>query len=67
VLVDPSASWEVRDEDVISRAGWTPYAGRTLAGGVARTYLRGRLVAEGRNPLGAPGGGRFVAGPGAAP
>jgi dihydroorotase (multifunctional complex type) len=67
VLVDPSASWEVRDEDVISRAGWTPYAGRTLVGGVARTYLRGRLVAQDRNPLGAPGGGRFVAGPGAAP
>jgi dihydroorotase-like cyclic amidohydrolase len=67
VLVDPAASWEVRDEDVISRAGWTPFAGRTLAGGVARTYLRGQLVAEGRTPLGAPGGGQFVPGPGARP
>jgi dihydroorotase-like cyclic amidohydrolase len=64
VLVDPAASWEVRDEDVISRAGWTPFAGRTLSGRVARTYSRGRLVAEGREPVGAPGGGSFVHGPG---
>lgn len=64
VLVDPEARWAVRDEDVRSRAGWTPFAGRTLVGRAVRTYLRGALVAADGEALAAPGTGRFVPGPG---
>jgi len=46
VLVDPSGSWAVRDEDVISKAGWSPYSGRTMAGRVVATYLAGVEVAR---------------------
>src|SRR5215210_7415651 len=66
VLVDPAARWTVRDEDVLSKAGWSPYAGRTLTGRAVRTYLRGALVASDGEVLAAPGTGRFVAGGGAA-
>jgi len=66
VLVDPEARWTVRDEDVGSKAGWSPYAGRTLTGRAVRTYLRGALVAAGGRVTGEPGGGRFVPGAGAA-
>jgi dihydroorotase-like cyclic amidohydrolase len=65
VLVDPEERWAVRDQDVVSRAGWSPFAGRTLVGRAVRTYLRGQLVADGGAPVGKAGGGRFVPGPGA--
>jgi len=46
VLVDPEASGTIRDEDVISKAGWTPYAGRRVRGAVVATFLRGEEVAR---------------------
>lgn len=45
VLVDPTAIRTLRDADVLSKAGWTPYAGRQVAGRAVRTYLRGELIA----------------------
>jgi dihydroorotase len=56
VLVDPDRRWTVRDEDILSRAGWSPYSGRTFVGGAVKTFLRGRLPE--------PGAGTFVPGPG---
>ena len=44
ILVDPEGTWKVRDQDIISKAGWTPYAGRTFRGWVVATYLRGQEV-----------------------
>jgi len=46
VLVDADAEREIRDRDVISKAGWTPYAGRRVRGRVVATFLRGREVAR---------------------
>lgn len=45
VLVDPAAIRTLRDADVLSKAGWTPYAGRDITGRAVRTYLRGELIA----------------------
>ena len=50
VLVDPAAEWVVFDTDVISKAGWSPYSGRTFRGGVVATYLRGAEIAAGGTP-----------------
>lgn len=66
VLVDPNETRTLRDADVRSKAGWTPYAGREVAGRVVRTYLRGRLVAEDGKPLDQRHG-RFVPGAGYRP
>jgi dihydroorotase-like cyclic amidohydrolase len=66
VLVDPDRRWTVRDEDVVSRAGWSPFAGHTLVGRAVRTYLRGSLAAADGEVLAAPGSGRFVPGSGTA-
>jgi dihydroorotase-like cyclic amidohydrolase len=63
VLVDPAERWTVSDADVHSKAGWSPYSGRTLTGRAVRTYLRGTLVADGGRVLAAPGTGRFVGSP----
>jgi len=66
VLVDPAARWTVRSADLLSKAGWSPFEGRTLAGRAVATYLRGQLVADERGSLAAPGAGRWLPGPGAA-
>ena len=64
-LVDPDGGWEISDDTVVSRAGWTPYAGRRVRGRVALTVLRGRVVAqEGELVQPAPHG-RFLPGAGA--
>lgn len=58
VVVDAAASFEIRDEDVLSRCGWTPYAGRTVTGQVTTTISRGDIVFENGRVTGTPGRGR---------
>lgn len=65
-LLDPYGEWRVRDGDVLSKAGWTPYAGKRLRGRITTTILRGRVVARDGALLGDAPRGRFVAGAGAA-
>ena len=64
VLVDPAGHRVLADEAVISKAGWTPYAGRAVRGRVAIVLLRGQVVAKDGRPVGALGG-QFLTGPGA--
>jgi dihydroorotase (multifunctional complex type) len=64
VLVDPTGTWEIRDTEILSRAGWSPYSGRTVTGRVMQTYLRGQLIAEDRHPAGGLSG-QYLPGPGA--
>ena len=65
VLVDPTAEWHLTDEDVRSKAGWTPYAGRRVRSRIVATFLRGeQLTGDGRSM--AEPAGRFLPGPGAA-
>jgi dihydroorotase-like cyclic amidohydrolase len=46
VLVDPSASWTVRRNDILSKAGWSPFEGRTFRGRTIATSLRGEEIAR---------------------
>ncbi len=63
-LVDPEATWTVTDGDVVSKAGWSPYTGRTFRGRVISTLLRGVEIA--RDGLSTDArDGRFLPGPGA--
>jgi dihydroorotase len=41
VLVDPKAQHTITDADVLSKCGWTPYAGRDVQGIPLYTFLRG--------------------------
>ncbi|GIU93120.1 MAG: amidohydrolase [Acidimicrobiia bacterium] len=50
VLVDPAGSWTVTAADVISKAGWSPFEGRSFRGKVVGTYLRGRPIADEGGP-----------------
>ena len=67
VLVDPEARWTVSDGDIVSKAAWSPFTGRTLIGRAVRTYVRGRLIAADNEVVAEPGLGRFVPGAGGQP
>ncbi|MDE0179360.1 MAG: dihydroorotase family protein, partial [Gammaproteobacteria bacterium] len=58
VLVDLNAEKEIRDEDVLSKIGWSPYAGRTLKGWPVRTFVRGTTVYRDGKVVGKKGHGR---------
>jgi dihydroorotase len=63
VLVDPDATWTVADADILSKAGWSPYSGRTFQGRVVATYLRGTEIARDSVPHDERSGS-FIPGPG---
>lgn len=45
LMVDESRAWAVNNDDIISKASWSPYAGRRFVGAVAVTMLRGEVIA----------------------
>jgi dihydroorotase len=57
-IVDLDAELEIRDDIVLSKIGWTPYAGRRVRGSIHTTIVRGRVVFEGGTVVGEPGWGR---------
>jgi dihydropyrimidinase len=61
VVYRPEGSRVLRDADVRSLAGYTPFAGMRVQGEVATTVLRGSVVFDGQKVLAAPGSGRFLA------
>ena len=57
-IVDLDRTWTIRDDAVISKIDWTPYAEREVRGAVETTIVRGRIVFEGGKVTGEPGWGR---------
>jgi dihydroorotase (multifunctional complex type) len=50
VLVDPAGWWDVDDVSVLSKAGWSPFAGRRFQGRIVATYLRGIEISRDGRP-----------------
>ena len=46
VVYDPHADHILRAEDMVSRAGYTPYEGWRTKGSIAQVYLRGTLAVD---------------------
>jgi dihydroorotase len=57
-IVNLDATLEITDDIVLSRIGWTPYAGRRVRGVVETTLVRGTAVYEQGTVTGTPGWGR---------
>jgi dihydroorotase (multifunctional complex type) len=66
-LVDAARTRVIVDQQILSKAGWTPYAGLEVSGAPVMTFARGRLAARDGRPQGEPGWGRWLPGAGAAP
>jgi dihydroorotase len=59
-IVDPDATWTVRNEDLIAKQPISPWNGVSLQGRVTDVLLRGRLAFHDGRPVG-PSRGEFVA------
>jgi dihydroorotase (multifunctional complex type) len=57
VLLDLSHKWTIRDEDIISKSGWSPYNGMEITGKPVVTIVRGNVVAEHGKVVAQPGVG----------
>lgn len=60
ILVDPETTRPIKDEQIISRASWSPYSGLTLQGDVIATYMRGTPIVQDGEPQVEPGFGRLL-------
>lgn len=60
VLLDVDREWEITNESVLSKIGWTPYHGRTVKGAVVRTLVRGTDVWVDGEVTGRPGHGKLA-------
>lgn len=58
VLVNLDAQHVISDDEVLSKNGWTPYAGVEVRGVPVRTIVRGRTVYADGEVVGAPGFGQ---------
>lgn len=59
VVLDPNARWTFAESDVLSKCGWSAFAGRDLTCKVVGTWLRGQKVYDGIQPVGIPHGKRL--------
>jgi allantoinase len=59
VILDPNQSYILREENLHSSAGWSPYHGWHVQGKIVSTFVRGKRV-FGEGIMGLPGFGRFV-------
>jgi allantoinase len=60
VIFDPDRRWRVDEANLATPAGWSPYHGRDVVGGVETVLVRGREVFRHGEVVGSPGQGRWV-------
>lgn len=60
VVIDMDKKLTIRNEDVISKCGWTPFDGLDIQGVPVATFVRGKLVAKDGKFVGEIGWGHFV-------
>lgn len=60
VLVDPERRHTITDDEVLSKIGWTPYAGQTVTGVPVRTILRGTTIYRDGQVVAEPGTGAMA-------
>ena len=60
VLVDMDDQYVLRNDNIISKAGWTPFDGCRVQGRPVMTFLRGELIAKHGEVVVDPGMGRFT-------
>lgn len=60
VIFDPERAWRVDEARLHTSAGWSPYHGRDVVGGIETVLVRGRAVFARGEPVGVAGRGRWV-------
>jgi dihydroorotase (multifunctional complex type) len=60
VLVNPEQEYILTDEQMLSKCGWTPFAGTRVKGKIQRVFLRGLLAYDHDICIVTPGSGKGV-------
>ena len=60
VAVDPDKKTTITHKSVLSKCGWTPFAGRKLRGVPIHTLVRGQFVYKNGKVVGKPGYGKLT-------
>ncbi|HLZ62694.1 MAG TPA: dihydroorotase family protein [Ktedonosporobacter sp.] len=60
VLVEPKQEYELTDEQMLSKCGWTPFAGRVVKGKIEQVFVRGALAYDQGRCVAEPGSGKPV-------
>ena len=55
VLLDLNKEWEIKDKNIVSKCGWSPFNGLKVKGKVESTFVRGQQVYDGEDALEAEG------------
>lgn len=50
----------IRNDDLLTKCGWSPFAGQKVNGKVKKVYIRGELVFEDGKVIAQPGSGRVL-------
>jgi len=61
-LVDVDATYTIANDKLLTKAGWSPFAGMTVRGKVLETWIRGTKVYDGEQVLIEPGFGENLFG-----
>lgn len=59
IEVDMS-EYEIKNEDLKTKCGWSPFAGRKVVGKVKKVFIRGNLVYKDGKVLAKPGSGKVI-------
>lgn len=54
------AEYEIKNEDLKTKCGWTPFAGRRVVGKVQKVFIRNNLVYENGKTIVQPGSGQII-------
>ena len=60
VLINPKQEYTITDEQMLSKCGWTPFAGTHIKGKIHSVFLRGSLAYDQDQCLATPGSGKHV-------
>lgn len=60
VEIDMSTRYLLRNDEMLTHVGWTPFAGREVVGRIERVVLRGLTAFDGERVLAEPGDGRVL-------
>ena len=54
------SEYEIKNEDLQTKCGWSPFAGQKVYGKVTKVVLRGKTVFESGEVLAQPGSGNVL-------
>lgn len=60
IEVDETQEYEIKNEDLKTKCGWSPFAGKRVKGKLNSVYLRGEKVFENGQILAKPGFGKIL-------